>query len=72
MLRLTSRAMAQLAVQRLLSTQLVLNLSAMAVGFIFDREVLIRFVDLVRSSLLPLADSGGALTTCLILIHLVE
>lgn len=60
MLRLTSRAMAQLAVQRLLAAQLIVHLAAMAAGLIADLEVLIRLMYPVRRPLLPLMDTSRA------------
>ena len=54
MLRLASGAMAQLAVQRLLSAELVLHLPAMTAGFVACIEILVRLMDLVWSTLLPL------------------
>jgi len=60
MLRLASGAMAQLAVQRLLTAQLVVHLATMAAGLIADLEVLIRLMDLVRRLRLPLVDASRA------------
>jgi hypothetical protein len=59
MLCLTSCAMAQLAVQRLLPAKLVLDLSTMTIGLVSNREILILFVDAVWSALLPLVDPFG-------------
>lgn len=70
MLRLTSRAMAQLAVQRLLTTELILHLPAMAASLIADFEVLIRVVYPVRRALLPLIDARNARLGIDIWIHL--
>lgn len=53
-LGLTGGAMAQLAVQRLPSAELVLDFSAMAVGLILDIEVVGLLVDTVRCALFPL------------------
>ena len=50
---LACRAMAQLAVERLSSAQLVLDLSAVAVGFVLDVKVLTLVVNAVRRTLLP-------------------
>ena len=54
MLRLARCAMAQLAVQRLSSAQLVLDLSAVAVGLVLDVKVVVLLVDAVWRALLPL------------------
>jgi len=59
MLCLTSCTMAQLAVQRLLPTKLVLDLSTMTVGLVSNREILIFLVDAVWSAFLPLVDPLG-------------
>lgn len=53
MLRLAGRAMAQLTVQRLFSAQLILHFAAMAAGLVSRFEVVVRVMDLVRSTLLP-------------------
>lgn len=53
MLRLASCAVAKLAIQRLLSAQLVFDLTAMAARFITLLEMLVALVNPVRSSLLP-------------------
>jgi hypothetical protein len=68
-LRLARGAMAQLAVQRLPPTQLVLDLAAVAVGLILDVEVRAIVVDLVRGARLPLADASRRLAAGLIFIH---
>lgn len=54
MLRLARGAVAQLAIQRSVSTQLVLHGTAMARGIVDDLELAL-VVDLVRRSLLPLS-----------------
>lgn len=70
MLRLAGRAMAELAVQGLLPAQLVLHLSAVAVGFIAGLELVIRLMDAVRRALLPVVSGTlGLLLACLCLIH---
>ena len=53
MLRLTSRTMAQLAIQRLLPRQLILDLPTMAASLIPRLEVLALVVDLVGWASLP-------------------
>lgn len=60
MLRLTSRAVAQLTIQRLLTTELILHLATMAAGLVADLEVLIRVVYPIRRPLLPLIDASRA------------
>lgn len=69
MLRLTSRAMTEFTIQRLPSTQLILNFSTMAIRFILDVKVLILLMYTVRRTLLPLRDASRRLSTALILIH---
>lgn len=54
MLCLAGCAMAELAVQWLLTTQLVLDLAAVAACFVSSLEVVVRIVNLVWCSLLPL------------------
>lgn len=54
MLRLAGRAMAQLAIQRLLPTQLILHLPAMAASIVAGLETLIRLVDTIWRTELPL------------------
>jgi hypothetical protein len=61
---------AELAVERLATAQLVLDLAAVAVGCVLDIEaidVLVGYA--VRSTLLPLGDASRRLTAALILIH---
>lgn len=53
MLRLTSRAMAQFTRQRCISTKLVFHFPTMTIRLIFDREVFIILMNLIRSSILP-------------------
>lgn len=65
-LGLASRAMAQLAVQRLLPAQLVLHLAAVAARLVQGFEVLVRLVHAVWRAELPL--SGG----WSLLLHLVQ
>lgn len=69
MLGLASGAMAQLAVERLSPAQLVLDLAAMAVGLVFDVEVLALVVDAVGWALLPFGDASRRLAAALIFIH---
>lgn len=57
MLSLTCCAVAELAVKRCLSTQLILDSSAMTASFVDVFEVIIIVVDSVWSSLLPLFDA---------------
>lgn len=54
MLSLTGSTMAQLAVQRFAAAQLVLDLTAVAVGFVFDIKVFLLLMHTVRRTLLPL------------------
>lgn len=53
MLRLTSSAMTQLRIQRLLTTELVLDLAAMAAGLVARLEVLIGLAQAVGRAVLP-------------------
>lgn len=69
MLRLASRAMAELAVQRCLSAQLILDTSAMAARLVPRLEVVIWVVDLVWCPFLPLGQSICALALALVLGH---
>lgn len=62
--------MAQLTVQRLTSAELVLDLTAVAVGFIFHIKVLGLVVDTVWRALLPLRNTCRRLAAALILVHL--
>jgi hypothetical protein len=57
-LRLARGAMAQLAVERLAAAELVLDLSAVAVGLVLGVKVLLLVVDAVRRALFPLGDAG--------------
>jgi len=61
MLRLTSAAMAELAIQRLVPAQLIRDFSTMAARFVFDFEAGAVFVDAVGGAGLPfmLALGGG-------------
>jgi len=63
MLRLASATMAELAIQRLVSAQLIRDFSTMAAGFVFDVEAGAVFVYAVGSAGLPfvLALGGGGL-----------
>ena len=58
MLSLASGAVAQLAVQWLLSAKLVLDLAAVASSFVAGLEVLVGFVELVGSLGLPVVETG--------------
>lgn len=70
MLRLARRAMAKLAIQRLLPAQLVLHLPAVAVGFVSSLELVVRLMDAVGRALLPVVSGAlGLLLACLCLIH---
>jgi hypothetical protein len=69
MLRLTRRAMAQLAIQRLLPANLILDLPAMAIGLIQRIELLVVLVDAIRRALLPRRDARCALAAALVLVH---
>jgi hypothetical protein len=57
-LSLAGGAMAQLAVQWLFSAQLVLDLAAVAGSLVASLEVLIGFMDLVRSLGLPVVKTS--------------
>jgi hypothetical protein len=59
MLGLAGGAMAQLAVERLLPAELVLDLAAVAVGLVLDIKVLVLVVDAVGWALLPLGNASG-------------
>ena len=69
MLRLTSRAMTKLTIQRLLATELVLDLATMTGSLIPDLEVLILVMNLVRRALLPLIDASRAGLDVLVRVH---
>jgi hypothetical protein len=69
MLSLTSGAMAQLAVQWLLSAELVLNLAAVAGSLVASLEVFVGFVELVRSLGLPVVKTGPLLLLLLFGSH---
>jgi hypothetical protein len=58
MLGLASGAVAQLAVQWLLSAELVLDLAAVAGGLVAGLKVLVGVVELVRSLGLPVVETG--------------
>ena len=60
MLCLTSGAMAQLAVQWSISTDLVLNLATMAAGLVLYIKVLLCVMYTVRVTLLPVMLTLGA------------
>jgi hypothetical protein len=68
-LGLAGCAMAELAVERLPPTELILHFSAMAVGFVLDVKVLHVLVDAVRRALLPLGDARRRLAAALVLVH---
>jgi hypothetical protein len=68
-LRLASCAMAQFAVQGLSPAQLILDLSAVAIGLVFDVEVLVFVMHLVGCALLPLGDACRRLAAALIFTH---
>jgi len=71
MLCLTRRAMAQLAIQGLVSRQLELHFAAMATRLVFDVEVVLRVVHLVRRLSLPVVFLGyRLLELCLCRVHL--
>jgi hypothetical protein len=61
--------MAQLAVQRLPSAELILDLSAMAIGLVLDVKVLHVIMNAIRRALLPLRDAGRRLAAALIFVH---
>lgn len=70
MLGLASSAMTKFGVERLLSAELILDLAAVAASLITSLEVLIRFVDAVGRTLLPVR--SGLLTSfssCFLGIH---
>lgn len=70
MLGLASGAMAQLGVEGLFSTQLVLDLAAVAAGLVSGLELLVGVVDAVRCTLLPvLGGLGGLLALGLLFVH---
>lgn len=69
MLRLASRAVAQLAIQRLFATQLVLNLAAVACSLVASLEVVVLIVHLVRRAELPVVQTLLALLVDLVRIH---
>ena len=58
MLSLASSAVAQLAVQWLFSTQLVLDLAAVAGSLVASFEAVVGFVELVRSFGLPVVETS--------------
>ena len=66
MLSLASSAVAELAVQWLLSAELVLDLAAVAGSLVASLEVLVRIVHLVRSLGLPVVDTGAMLLLLLL------
>jgi hypothetical protein len=68
MLRLTRRAMTQFAIQRLTSTELVLDFPAVAVGFVLDVKVLVLLMHPVRRALFPFRDASCFLATGLVLV----
>jgi hypothetical protein len=68
-LRLASCAMAQFAVQGLPPAQLIPDLSAVAIGLVFDVEVLVLVMHLVGCALFPLGDACRRLAAALILTH---
>lgn len=65
MLGLARRAMAELAVERLLPAELELNLAAVAVGFVLCVEMLVLLVHAVRRARLPLADARSLIAAAL-------
>lgn len=70
MLRLACRAVAELAVQGLLSTQLVFDLAAVAARFVAGLEVFIGIVHAVRGAELPLVlGRDGLLALGFVRIH---
>jgi hypothetical protein len=69
MLGLASCAMAQFTVQRLPPAQLVLDLSAVAIGLVFDVEVLVLVMHFVGCALLPLGDACRRLAAALVFVH---
>jgi hypothetical protein len=72
MLRLTSRTMAQLAIQRLLATEFVPDLPAVAARLVARLEVLVGLVDAVRGAELPVVLLGqGLLGFGFAFVHLV-
>jgi len=71
MLCLTGRAMAQLAIQGLVSRQLELHFPAMAARLVFDVEVVLRIVHFVRRLGLPVVFlRHRLLELCLCRVHL--
>jgi hypothetical protein len=69
MLRLTRRAMAQFTIQRLASTELILDLAAVTIRLVLHIKVLILLVYTVRRALLPLRNARRLLATVLIFGH---
>jgi len=69
MLSLASGAVAQLAVQRLFSTQLVLDFATVAGCLVAGFEMLVGLVKLVRSLGLPVIKTGGVLLRLLVGVH---
>lgn len=61
--------MAQLRVERLLATKLILDLSAMAIGLIQRVELVIILMNSVWGALLPLAKTRSLGTAALIFVH---
>jgi hypothetical protein len=69
MLRLTRRAMTQLAIQRLPSTKLILDFPAVTIRFVLDVKVLVLLVHVVRRTLFPLRDARRLLAAVLVFSH---
>ena len=65
MLRLTSRTMTQLTIQRLLTTKFILDLPTMAISLVLDVKVLSLIMDAIRRALLPLRDALRAIALVL-------
>ena len=70
MLGLASGAVAQFAVQRLLSANLILNFATVASRLVAGFEVLIGVVEAVRGLCLPVVEAGRVLLRLLFGAHL--
>jgi hypothetical protein len=70
MLSLASGAMAQFAVQRLLSANLVLDFATVARCLVAGFEVLVGVVEAVRGLSLPVVEAGRVLLCLLVGAHL--
>lgn len=68
-LSLTGRTMTQLAVQWFSSAELILDLSAMAIGLVLDIKIFPFFVNAIGRALLPLGNTSSRLASALVLVH---